>query len=146
MSNLRKIVRSVLQFALVSGIGLAIDFAIFLSLVAAGASPFFANLTSGGCAVAFVYFASVRRIFSYRGEFLLGLFAAYLAYQAAAVTAASLAVGYLAQQFGPPALAKLAILPVTFAANYVFMWMLTRQGAGRGAGRGADGRGQPSHG
>ncbi len=117
--------RQILKFAFVSGIGLGIDFVIFLLLMVAGASPFTANLVSGACAVTFVYFASVRRIFSYAGRFLIGLFCAYLAYQAAGVTAASLAVEYLSA-WTSPVLAKLLILPVTFGANYLFMLLLTR--------------------
>ncbi len=117
--------RQILGFALISGIGLGIDFVIFLLLMAAGLGPFTANLVSGACAVTFVYFASVRRIFSYAGRFLVGLFLAYLAYHAAGVTAASWAVGYLSA-WTLPVLAKLLILPVTFGANYLFMLLLTR--------------------
>lgn len=128
MSYFKNIIRSVLQFALVSSTGLCIDFAIFLSLTAASLTPFLANLVSGACAVAFVYFASVRRIFSYGGSFLLGLFTIYLAYQAAGVTLSSLAVAWLVNNSFSPVLAKAAILPVTFSTNYGFMWLLTRRG------------------
>ncbi len=112
-------------FAAASGTGLGVDFLLFLSLLAGGAGPGWANLLSGTAAVSFVYFASVRRIFSYRGRFLLGLFAAYLAYQAAGVSLASWAVAALSALPMPPILAKLAILPVTFPANYLFMSLLT---------------------
>jgi putative flippase GtrA len=119
-------------FAAASGAGLGIDFLLFLALLAAGVAPGPANLVSGTAAVSFVYFASVRRIFSYRGSFLLGLFAAYLAYQAAGVSAASWAVAVLDARHVPPLLAKLALLPVTFPANYLFMTFLTaRRGAGK---------------
>lgn len=119
------------KFAVVSGTGLVIDFAVFLALIALGLSSFRANLLSATCAVTFVYFASVRRIFSYGGSFLFGLFFAYLAYQAIGVTAASLAVSYLAQHFLLPVAAKLVILPVTFGANYIFMAVLTSRGRHR---------------
>lgn len=118
----------VAKFALVSGIGLGLDFAVFLLGVHAGASPFAANAVSGTCAVTFVYFASVRRIFAYRDRFLLGLFVAYLAYQACGVTAASLAVAWLSEHHTSPGVAKIVILPVTFTANYLFMSLLTRRG------------------
>ena len=111
-------------FATVSGAGLAIDFLLFLALLATGSTPGQANLLSGTAAVTFVYFASARRIFSYRGRFLLGLFGAYLVYQAAGVSLASWAVAALAALL-PPLLAKLLILPVTFPANYLFMSLLT---------------------
>ena len=75
--------------------------------------------------MAFVYRASVAYVFRYRGAFLLPPFAAYLAYQAAAVTLASAAVDLLAPRLPAPLWAKLAILPATFAANYAFMRLLT---------------------
>jgi putative flippase GtrA len=126
MQHLRRIV----GFAAVSGVGLAVDFAVFFLLIQAGLSPFGANAVSGACAVTFVYFASVRRIFSYRGHFLLGLFAAYLVYQVCGVTAASLLVQFLAEGFVSAGLAKILILPLTFTSNYLFMSLLTRKGAG----------------
>ncbi|HWT12711.1 MAG TPA: GtrA family protein [Allosphingosinicella sp.] len=112
-------------FALASGTGLAIDFLLFILLLAGGASPGAANLASGAAAVTFVYFASARRIFAYRGRFLFGLFAAYLAYQAAAVSAASAAVALLAASQLAPLLAKLVILPVTFPMNFFVLARLT---------------------
>lgn len=133
MNGSAALLRDLLRFALVSGAGLGIDFALFLGACAAGVAPGVANLLSGGCAVAFVYFASVRRVFCDARGFHLGSFAAYLAYQAAALSLASLAVAHLASALSPPAssspaLAKLAILPATFGANYVFMRLLTRPG------------------
>lgn len=113
-----------------SGLGLAMDFAVFFALIWAGLSPFGANAVSGACAVTFVYFASVRRIFSYRGRFLLGLFAAYLIYQVCGVTVASLLVQFLAANYVSAGLAKILILPLTFTANYLFMSLLTRKGGG----------------
>lgn len=117
----------VIGFGAVSGVGLALDVGLFLILIRAGLAPTIANLISATSAVTFVYFASVYRVFSYEGQFLLPLFGAYLGYQAAAVTAASLAVGYLSRQWMPPPLAKLAILPLTFSANFLFMAFLTRR-------------------
>lgn len=128
MSRTDEFLRNMLRFALVSGFGLGIDFALFLSLGAAGTAPGAANLLSGGCAVAFVYFASVRRVFADARGFQAGSFAAYFAYQIAAVTLASLAVTLLANALPSPALAKLAILPATLSANYAFMRLLTRPG------------------
>lgn len=125
---------SIIKFGIVSGVGLAIDFALFLLLISLGSAPFAANAISGTCAVTFVYFASVRRIFTYRGDFVIGLFAAYLCYQAAGVTAASLAVAFLSKNYLDPALSKLVILPVTFSANYLFMSLLTRKGQAIAAG------------
>jgi hypothetical protein len=116
--------KDIFKFAIVSGAGLALDFGIFIGLLAAGFLPFSANLISATCAVSFVYFASVRRIFRYRGRFLFGLFLAYVCYQAIAVAAASLGVAWLAAYVAPP-IAKVLILPLTFGANYAFMSVLT---------------------
>ena len=110
-----------LGFAAVSGMGLAIDLSLFMILISCRASAGPASLLSGSAAVTFVYFASVRRVFSYDGRFLFTLFAAYLAWQAAGVSAASWAVAALVANHVAPFLAKLLILPVTFPANYLFM-------------------------
>ena len=125
--EVRRIAIAVFGFAVVSGGGLALDLSIFLLMVHLGFTPVSANFLSATIAVTFVYFASVSRIFSYQGRFLMGLFLAYLAYQAAAVPAASLAVGYLAVKWMSPPLAKLAVLPLTFSANYMFMAFLTHR-------------------
>jgi putative flippase GtrA len=120
-------VTKVMRFGLVSAAGLALDLGLFLALMGLGAAPGPANAVSAAAAVTFVYFVSVRRIFSYSGDFLLALFAAYVAYQVAGVAAASLAVAWLAENHLPALAAKLAILPVTFSANYLFMAFLTRR-------------------
>lgn len=123
----RRLIRRVTGFAAASGIGLALDFGLFLLLVEGKQTPASANLVSATAAVSFVYFATVHRVFSYRGRLLLLLFIAYLAFQAIAVTAASVCVGYLACYWMVPALAKLAILPATFSANFLFMSWLTKR-------------------
>lgn len=114
-------------FALVSGVGLGIDFCVFVGMLHMESSIFVANIFAGGCAVTFVYFVSIRRIFAYRGGFLYGLFLAYLGYQIVGVSLASLAVSLLAAQGFPAIAAKIMILPLTFAANYLFMSLLARR-------------------
>lgn len=123
----RRLAARALAFGLVSGIGLALDYGLFLLLVESGLRAGWANLISAGVAVTFVYFVSVRRIFAYQGRFLLGLFAAYVGYQVAAVAAASWAVDWLVASVRlAPVWAKAAILPFTFGANFLFMSWLTR--------------------
>ncbi len=123
----RLLAMRVLQFALVSGIGLALDFGLFLLLVEGGVRTGWANLISAGAAVAFVYLVSVRRIFAYEGQFLLSLFALYVIYQVAAVSSASWLIDFISYRFGlAPIWAKSIILPLTFAANFLFMTWLTR--------------------
>lgn len=118
--------KKIAKFALVSGTGLGIDFAIYLVLIWFSVSPFFANLTSATCAVSFVYLWSVRRIFNYEGNFLFGIFIAYVIYQGLAVAAASLAIAWLAATQVSAPLAKILVLPLTFGANYIFLFFLTR--------------------
>lgn len=120
---------SVLRFALVSGVGLALDFGVFLALTESGVRPGIANLISATLAVTFVYFVSAKRVFAYEGRFLLPLFLLYLGYQAIAVSAASWAVDAIALTGVLPLIAKLLILPVTFTANYLFMAYITRKRA-----------------
>lgn len=119
------------MFAAVSGAGLAADILIFLGLIKLGLPALFANAISATCAVTWVYFASVKRIFRYQGDFLIALFFAYVAYQVGAIAAASGAVELLARTEMRPLTAKLVILPITFTANYVFMAWLTRRGRSR---------------
>lgn len=117
----------VVGFALVSGAGLAIDFGLFLTLVELlNVRPGPANFISAAAAVTLVYFVSARRVFDYRGRFLLPLFALYVVYQVLAVAIASFAVDWLAANIFAPAIAKLVILPLTFTANFLFMSAITR--------------------
>jgi GtrA-like protein len=121
-----RLFKRVLGFALVSGVGLGLDFAIFLLLVFAGLAPGYANLVSATAAVTFVYFVSTKQVFAYQGHFLFHLFVVYLVYQMLAVTVASWALASIVAAWGmAPAIAKLLILPATFSANYLFMSLLT---------------------
>lgn len=125
----------IFKFGIVSALGLAIDFLLFLALLHVALSPFVANAASATAAVTFVYFASVRRVFSHRAKFMVGMFAAYLAYQAVNIVLASWAVDALGQTLTSPPLAKILILPITFSANYLFMTLLTRRGRAHGLAR-----------
>lgn len=113
------------SFGGVSAIGLAVDFGLTAALLSTGTMPMLANMVGAGVAVSLVYMLSVRRIFRYHGQFLLGLFLAYVAWQLVAVTAASWVIGALAAGGLAPLIAKLAILPATFGANYLMMHLLT---------------------
>jgi len=117
--------KRLLHFAAVSGTGLALDFCLFVTLLSLGMPAFAANAMSSIAAVTFVYFASVRRVFRYDGEFHAAMFAAYAAYQACGIAAGSWAVQSLIDLGFPGAAAKLAIVPLTFTANYLFMAWLT---------------------
>jgi putative flippase GtrA len=123
--------QKVLGFALVSGVGLAIDVGLFLILLAVSLRAGYANMLSAAAAVTFVYFVSTRHVFAYNGRFLIHLFVVYAVYQLVAVTAASWAVDLIVRLGFSPVVAKVVILPVTFTANYVFMNFLTKTKPGR---------------
>ncbi|MCA8900558.1 MAG: GtrA family protein [Hyphomonas sp.] len=119
---------TIARFGFVSLAGWAGDFLIFVSLTSIGVGALVANVVSAGAAVAFVYFASVRRIFSYRGRFIYSKFAAYAGYQVVAVLAASAAIAALAAAMGlAPWIAKIIVTPATFLANFLFMKLLTAE-------------------
>lgn len=137
------------RFGLVSGIGLALDFCISVGLREVEALPFVANLVGAACAVTFVFFASVRHVFESGDTGRARKYAAYMLWQAVAVPAASGAIALLtplgvrvadwaaawggdiahgvAQRPGAGFLiAKCAVTPLTFYANFLFMgWLLT---------------------
>jgi putative flippase GtrA len=127
-------VSRLLKFAGASGAGLCLDYAIYALLCSGGVPAGWANLVSAGAGVSFVFAVSARRIFESSERFLLGLFAAYAAYQLAAVSAASWAVGELTHVLdGRYLLAKTLVLPCTFTANYLFMsWLFAARGRARG--------------
>jgi putative flippase GtrA len=116
-----------LRFGIISGIGLAIDLSLFVTLIHFQLGAFAANALSSATALTFVYCASVRRVFRYDGRFIVPMFAAYALYHLCGTLAVSSAIGGLVQLGATPILAKVGILPVTFTANFVFMSWLTRQ-------------------
>ena len=114
-----------LRFGLVSGLGLALDVALFLTLVHARVSTFEANIVSSAAGLTFVYCASVRRIFRYDGRFIVPLFAAYVFYHVCGTLFVSWAISRVVHLGVAPAIPKIGILPATFTANYLFMSWLT---------------------
>jgi putative flippase GtrA len=117
-----------LRFGLVSGIGLSLDIALFLTLVHAGVGAFGANILSSGAGLTFVYCASVRRIFRYDGRFIVPLFAAYVFYHVCGTLFVSWLISGVVHLGVAPAVPKIGILPATFTANYLFMsWLTTHR-------------------
>ena len=51
-----------------------------MSVIASGVKPFAANVFASAAGLTFVYFASVRRVFRYEGQFLPAMFATYVVY------------------------------------------------------------------
>ena len=117
----------VMRFAFVSGTGLTLDFSLFLSLHGAGISAFLANCVSSAAGLCFVFFASVKHIFRVEDTFMFPMFWAYIAYQITGTVICSEVISALHHSgLGLSAAAvKIAILPITFLANYGFMAWLT---------------------
>ena len=117
----------ILGFGGISAVGLGVDCILFTALAAAGLPPAGANLISATVAVTLVFAVSLRRIFAYRGVAVWPRYFAYIVYHCVAVVAASLAIGLLVERLSfAPLAAKLALLPLTFAANYLMLALLTR--------------------
>ena len=125
LDGLRYHAARALRFGLVSGIGLSLDVALFLTLVHGGVGAFGANVVSSGAGLTFVYCASVRRIFRYDGRFIVPLFAAYVFYHVCGTLLVSWLISGVVHLGVAPAIPKIGILPATFTANYLFMSWLT---------------------
>lgn len=122
----RVLIRTLVSFAGVSGIGLALDFSIFQSLVLLGLHPSSANAISSAAGITFVYFASVRRIFKYEGHFLIAKWLTYICYEALLIAIVSITIGRLSEDLHAKAwLIKIGVTPLTFLANFIFMSWLT---------------------
>lgn len=118
------------RFAIVSGLGWAIDFSVFLLLCLMGAPVFVANLLGATLAVLFVFYTSLKPIFLYRGKRTSGKLMRYAAYQACAIPLASAGIDALAHLGTGPLWAKVCVTPLTFLCNFVFMRFLARQEEG----------------
>ncbi len=119
--------KRVLGFAVVSGVGWLIDVVVFWLLLQAGNDAFLANAAGASLATTWVYCASVRSVFRYRGDFLFVKFLVYVGFQIVAIAAASFAIDQLCGRFPlAPLLAKILVTPATFIVNYLFMARLTR--------------------
>jgi len=116
----------ILRFAIVSGLGWLIDFAIFTLMTLANLPVWLANTTGATTAVLFVFFASVRKVFQYKGHYIVGKLMTYVVYQVIAILCASFLIDFITHQFTLfPLLAKVIVTPLTFYANFQFMSYLT---------------------
>ena len=135
-------------FAVISGVGWLIDFALFNLLVGTGVPPGRANLVSAGVEVLFVFITSRRQLFRGAQRPLAQAMGLYVGYNIIAVAVASLAVGALSgvatAMLAPvlarlcpslplglcahisgirgglgPALAKIVVTPATMYANFI---------------------------
>lgn len=114
------------RFGIVSGIGWLIDFCLFLLLGYLGLPVWMANIFGASVAVLYVFFASVRHVFEYEGNYVVRKLLVYAVYQAIAILAASLLIDGLTRWFGwAPMLSKIIVTPLTFFANFQFMSFIT---------------------
>lgn len=138
MSDWRVLFHQLTRFLLGSGLGLLVDLGVFAAGVALGAPPWAANVLSAGCAVVVVYLFVTRYAFEggrSRTSFLL-----FVAWYVVSIAVFSVLIEVLHQQAGwAPFLCKLASLPPSFAANFVFSRLLLHRRAATPVG------GSPEH-
>jgi putative flippase GtrA len=116
------IIHRITRFGVVSLIGLGLDFSLFTVLSLLDITPFISNLASASVGVTFVYFVSAKRIFYLDNQFIWRIFLLYISYQLLAIPSASWGIDALTMHSFLPALAaKIAITPVTFSVNFIFM-------------------------
>lgn len=113
------------RFALVSGIGWLVDFALF-SLLCQVIPVYAANLLGASVAVTLVFFLSLRPIFMYQGRRTAGKLAQYILYQVVAIWLASLLIHQVSLWTYHPVMAKVLVTPLTFLCNFFFMRWLAR--------------------
>lgn len=135
-------------FAVISGLGWLVDFAIFNLLALAGTSLFAANLAGAGVAVSLVFVAGWRFIFRDARTPLPVAVSAYIAWNVVAIMLASWAVQLIGRVLAMPQVvepaqhafsnlglsiqpvylippvAKVAVTPVTMYLNYLAMGMI----------------------
>jgi len=120
------LVRTIIGFAGVSGIGLLLDFSLFETLDLIEGHPSIANVISSTVGTSFVYFASVRNVFRYNGKFMFVKWIIYIIYQVLLITTVSFIIGNLSENFRIQGwVIKISVTPFTFLTNFIFMSVLT---------------------
>lgn len=114
-----------LRFLGSSGVGLATDLILFQVLVFAGLPPWGANAISASTAITVVYVLAAR--FAFGQDTRLSTYLLFFGWYAASVAITSVVIEFLSTETGvAPFLWKLATVPVTFGANYLFSRFLFR--------------------
>ena len=129
-------------FALVSGIGVTLDFiCVWAGISIFALSPFISNCIGGAAGITFVFFTSSRKVFVNNGRLILVKFTAYLLYSAVLI----LCVSYIIQKFAfngsiikindflnlsfthPALIVKFIITPFTLLVNFaVARWLIEK--------------------
>lgn len=115
-------------FGGISGLGWCLDTAVFVALVyGLGLPPGRSNVMSAGLAVVFVFLCSHESVFAGKRRSRYQHLLLYAICQVVLVLAASGLVSVLVTTTGAePWIVKAAVTPLTFAANFVVMSMITR--------------------
>ncbi|TFD49113.1 hypothetical protein E3T55_11820 [Cryobacterium frigoriphilum] len=117
--------RQFLSFFGGSAVGLVIDLVGFALLVLAGLLPWQANAISSAIALTVVYFLVARFAFAARAR--VRTYLAFFAWYAANIVFFSGLIQLaVTLTDGPPLAFKLASIPLSFAANYLFTRVLFR--------------------
>lgn len=115
-------------FGLVSVVGLGGDYVLFTALILAGLAPFPANLISGGAAVLFVFFISIRHIFEDKPGNVLVKLTLYIVYQIMVVALFSWAIATISETTNFfPLFVKIASTPFSFLMNFIFMGIIAER-------------------
>ncbi|MDQ3715324.1 MAG: GtrA family protein [Actinomycetota bacterium] len=123
-----RLLRALWAFGGISGLGWCLDTAVFVALVyGVGLAPGRSNVISAGLAVVFVFLCSHESVFAGKRRSRYQHLTLYAICQVVLVLAASWLVSILVTTTrGEPWVVKAAITPLTFAANFVVMSMITR--------------------
>jgi putative flippase GtrA len=134
-------VRQLLHFSLGSGLGLAVDLALFALGVHLGLQPWVANSISAASAVLVVYFFVTK--YAFAGGRSASRFVLFVGWYVVSVLGFSVLIDLLHEATGwAPFVCKLVSLPPSFAANFAASKFLF--GRARGASGGPDAAAPPA--
>ena len=127
-TGLRALLARLLSFAVGSGLGLLVDLGGFAALTLAGLLPVTANIVSSSLSVVVVYLFVTRRTFRVRAH--PATFLCFAAWYAANIAATSWTIQYLVDHVAAlPWVWKVALVPISFGANFLFNLALHRASA-----------------
>lgn len=110
----------IFRYGLIALAGLTLDIVVFQTLVSLAGWVFLANVISAGCAVTFVYFASLHTIFT-ESKACARRFSLFVAYYAVSIAFFSWVIDALTLHLALlPLVAKLITVPASFLMNYFF--------------------------
>jgi putative flippase GtrA len=110
--------RDLLGFLLVAIFGASLDFGVFLLLVQSGADALVANLTSSSLAIFFVYNLSIK--FLYKKNYIRSELIKFFCWYVFSIVIFSLLIKFLIDFIEiNNSVAKIIVMPISFAANFV---------------------------